>query len=76
MDKEKPYVSWENANWLPMFDWNVKFFGAHLQHVENNWEMPIDSHIGFEVNLILKGRQETMMEKNRYLLQAGDIILI
>ncbi|KRF42726.1 helix-turn-helix domain-containing protein [Paenibacillus sp. Soil787] len=76
MAKEKRYVSWENANWLPMFDWNVKFFGAHLQHVENNWEMPIDSHIGFEVNLILMGRQETMMEKNRYLLQAGDIILI
>lgn len=76
MAKEKQHLSWENANWLPMFDWNVKFFGAHLQQVENKWEMPIESHIGFEVNLILKGRQETMMEKNRYLLQAGDIILI
>ncbi|WP_261304531.1 helix-turn-helix domain-containing protein [Paenibacillus andongensis] len=76
MAKEKQYVSWENANWLPMFDWNVKFFGAHLQQVENKWEMPIESHIGFEVNLILDGCQETMMEKNRYLLKTGDIILI
>ncbi|MDQ0900892.1 hypothetical protein QFZ80_004720 [Paenibacillus sp. V4I7] len=49
-----------------MFDWNVKFFGAHLQQVKNNWEMPIESHIGFEVNLILEEYQETIMEKNRY----------
>lgn len=76
MAKEKQHLTWDNANWLPMIDWNVKFFGAHLHQVENNWEMPIDSHIGFEINLILQGSQETMMEKNRYLLQAGDIILI
>jgi AraC-like DNA-binding protein len=77
MTKEKQYLIWKNnANWLPMIDWNVKFFGAHQQQVENNWEMPIESHIGFEVNLILEGRQETIMEKNRYLLQTGDIILI
>lgn len=77
MAKDKQYLIWKNnASWLPMFDWNVKFFGAHLQQVKNNWEMPIESHIGFEVNLILAGCQETIMEKNRYLLQVGDIILI
>lgn len=77
MAKDKQYLIWKNnASWLPMFDWNVKFFGAHLQQVKNNWEMPIESHIGFEVNLILEGCQETIMEKNRYLLQVGDIILI
>lgn len=77
MSKPIPYSdSHPDVRWLPVMDWNVKFFGAHQQRVSKNWSMPEESHVGFEINLLLDGRQETMMGKNRYVLKAGDIILI
>jgi AraC-like DNA-binding protein len=77
MDKHTHFLGWSsNVQWLPVIDWNVKFYGAHQQQVKKDWEMPIETHIGFEINLILTGCQETMMEKSRYLLRKGDIILI
>lgn len=65
-----------NVQWLPSIDWNVKFYGAHLQQVSKEWIMHKESHIGFEINLILEGSQETVLEQNRHLLRPGDIILI
>ncbi|WP_223298950.1 AraC family ligand binding domain-containing protein [Paenibacillus darwinianus] len=38
--------------------------------------MPPESHIGFEIVLILEGCQETVMEENRYLLYPGDMMQI
>jgi AraC-like DNA-binding protein len=77
MLKQIPPLGWNNnAQWLPVIDWNIKFFGAHQQQVKKDWEMPKESHVGFEINLILEGCQETIMERNRYLVHAGDIILI
>ncbi|NEW09184.1 AraC family transcriptional regulator [Paenibacillus sp. SYP-B3998] len=66
----------DQVQWLPAIDWNVKFFGAHEQMVKNNWSAPKESHIGFEIILILDGCQETLIEGNPYILQAGDMILI
>jgi len=63
-------------NWLPVINWNVKLFGAHLQRVELGWSAPEESHIGFEILVVLDGCQETIMERNHYLLHAGDIMLI
>ncbi|MBD0380878.1 helix-turn-helix transcriptional regulator [Paenibacillus sedimenti] len=77
MKKSKPLISWSSdVQWLPVIDWNVKFYGAHQQQVPKNWEMPVETHIGFEINLILAGTQETVMERSRYFLHEGDIILI
>ncbi|WP_179090237.1 AraC family transcriptional regulator [Paenibacillus sp. FSL H8-0548] len=70
-------ISWgDNVEWLPSIDWNVKFFGAHKQQVPYQWSVPSEKHIAFELNLILEGEQETIMEGNSYRLQAGDMILI
>jgi AraC-like DNA-binding protein len=57
-------------------DWNVKFYGAHEQQVPYGWSVPTEAHIGFEINLILEGSQETTIEHNRYELNAGDILLV
>lgn len=66
----------ETTAWLPSINWNVKLEGAHLQTVKPDWYYPEQFHIGFEINLILQGCQETVMERNRYLIQTGDILLI
>ncbi|HUC92214.1 MAG TPA: AraC family transcriptional regulator [Paenibacillus sp.] len=67
---------YRHVHWLPAIDWNVKFFGAHEQRVSHNWSVPKESHIGFEIVLVLEGCQETVMEENRYLLRPGDMMLI
>lgn len=69
------YVSSE-ARWLPMMDWNVKFFGAHQQQVANGWYTPQESHIGFELLLIVEGIQETVIQQHTYTLNTGDLLLI
>ncbi|MFD0693350.1 AraC family transcriptional regulator [Paenibacillus sp. GCM10027628] len=77
MEKHTHFLGWSSeVRWLPVIDWNVKFYGAHQQQVKKNWEMPVEAHIGFEINLILTGSQETLMEQSRYFLHEGDIILI
>ncbi|MDY8023763.1 AraC family transcriptional regulator [Paenibacillus polymyxa] len=65
-----------DCQWLPIIDWNVKFFGAHIHRVQADWCMPEESHIGFEIALILEGRQETIMENNVYSVGEGDILII
>ncbi|WDM22730.1 helix-turn-helix transcriptional regulator [Paenibacillus polymyxa] len=59
-----------DCQWLPIIDWNVKFFGAHIHRVQADWCMPEESHIGFEIALILEGRQE-MIKSNQLFFPAG-----
>jgi len=65
-----------DLQWLPVIDWNIKFYGAHMQQVDKGWCVPKESHIGFEINVVLEGSQETTIGGNRYMLRKGDIILI
>ncbi|MGW9529538.1 AraC family transcriptional regulator [Paenibacillus terrae] len=76
LNSEVDPTLFENSHWLPNIDWNVKFFGAHIHRVKANWVMPEESHIGFEIVLILEGRQETIMENNVYSVGVGDILII
>ncbi|MBB3112825.1 AraC-like DNA-binding protein [Paenibacillus phyllosphaerae] len=71
------YPDWQHqVQWLPAIDWNVKLFGGHERAVDRHWAMPQESHIGFEIILVLEGSQETVMGGTRYILHANDIILI
>ncbi|WP_051318127.1 helix-turn-helix domain-containing protein [Cohnella thermotolerans] len=77
MDKLPPYAEWSrDVRWIPTIDGSVKFFGAHEQAVRRDWRMPKESHVGFELILILEGVQETVMEGSRYELREGDILVI
>lgn len=74
----EPYRSYlsPESRWLPATDWNVKLFGAHMQKVKQGWQVPLESHLAFELILILEGSQTTILENIRYDLHAGDILLI
>lgn len=61
---------------MPAIDWNVKLFGAHTQEVPCGWKVPEESHTAFELMLILRGSQRTRLERIRYDLREGDILLI
>ncbi|MDO7907985.1 AraC family transcriptional regulator [Paenibacillus sp. JX-17] len=65
-----------NSRWLPAIDWNIKLFGAHTQEVPKGWAVPEEAHIAFEIMLILKGSQRTVLENIVYDLHQGDILLI
>ncbi|WP_318842588.1 AraC family transcriptional regulator [Paenibacillus massiliensis] len=71
----RSYLS-SDARWLPATDWNVKLFGAHMQTVQTGWRVPLESHLAFEIVLILAGAQSTRLEHVQYELQEGDILLI
>ncbi|PYY29469.1 AraC family transcriptional regulator [Paenibacillus illinoisensis] len=64
------------AHWLPIIDCNIKFFGAHSQQVPHGWTMPEESHPGFEIMLILKGTQASIIHGYTYTVEEGDILLI
>ncbi|MFB9327879.1 AraC family transcriptional regulator [Paenibacillus aurantiacus] len=77
MNRPPAYPDWQHdVQWLPAIDWNVKLFGGHEQQVGRDWAMPPESHIGFEIILILAGSQETVMGGRRYIAKEGDILLI
>jgi len=77
MSEREVFQTWRHqVRWLPSLDWNVKFYGGHERQVAADWTMPMETHVGFELNLILAGEQETTMEGSRYLLRAGDMLLI
>lgn len=64
------------AHWLPIIDCTIKFFGAHSQQVPHGWTMPEESHPGFEIMLILKGTQASIIHGYTYTVEEGDILLI
>ncbi|MCM3173687.1 helix-turn-helix domain-containing protein [Paenibacillus sp. MER 99-2] len=74
-EQYRSYLSRE-SRWLPATDWNVKLFGAHMQQVKQGWRVPTESHLAFELILILEGVQTTSMENIHYELHQGDILLI
>ncbi|CAH1207567.1 helix-turn-helix transcriptional regulator [Paenibacillus sp. JJ-223] len=61
---------------LPRIDWNIRFFGAHKQTVPSHWSMTKEFHHAFEILIVLDGTQETCLEKDRYVIQKNEILLI
>ncbi|MEY2195600.1 helix-turn-helix domain-containing protein [Neobacillus sp. BF23-41] len=72
---ENTYES-TNAKRLPIIDWNIRFFGAHMQTVSKEWVVAKEFHHAFEILIVLEGKQETIIENQIYLLNSGDIMLI
>lgn len=66
----------EKAKLLPVFDWNICFFGAHYQQVDKNWKVPIEEHKAFECIYVIDGIEEIIMEKDTIYLKKGDILII
>ncbi|WP_019242808.1 MULTISPECIES: AraC family transcriptional regulator [Bacillus] len=61
---------------LPLIDWNIHFFGAHMQTVSNQWKASEEYHHAFEVLVIIEGELETFVEGKCYELIGGDVLLI
>lgn len=59
----------EKAKLLPVFDWNICFFGAHYQQVDKNWKVPIEEHKAFECIYVIDGIEEIIMEKDTIYLK-------
>ena len=47
-----------------------------MQQVKKGWSVPLESHLAFELILIIKGSQFTVLENLEYHLSEGDILLI
>ena len=75
-DLHKNTYNSTNAIRLPMIDWNIRFFGAHMQTVSKGWFVSKEFHHAFEILIVLEGRQETIIESESYIVNSGDIILI
>jgi AraC-like DNA-binding protein/mannose-6-phosphate isomerase-like protein (cupin superfamily) len=65
-----------NAIRLPMIDWNIRFFGAHMQTVSKDWFVSKEFHHAFEILIVLDGKQESIIERESYIVNRGDILLI
>lgn len=65
-----------NAHRLPVLDWNICFFGGHIQTVKKGWYVNDDSHLAFEFIFIIDGSQQTQIEKITYNLTKDDILII
>ncbi|RCX20603.1 AraC-like protein [Fontibacillus phaseoli] len=61
---------------LPDMDSTFKVFAAHLRTVTQDWSYPRHTHPLFEVNLVLAGRQEMLVNGQRYVQNPGDLMLL
>lgn len=61
---------------LPDMDSTFQIFAAHLRTVTSEWSYPRHSHPLFEVNLLLAGSQEMIVNGQRYVQAPGDLLLL
>lgn len=61
---------------LPDMDSTFRLFAAHWHAVDRNWKYPIHKHPLFEVNLVLSGTQEMIVNQTSYIQNPGDIMLL
>ncbi|MNO55487.1 Regulatory protein PchR [compost metagenome] len=61
---------------LPDMDSTFRVFGAHLRTVDSGWKYPLHKHPLFEVNLVLSGCQEMVVNRKTYRQHAGDLMLL
>lgn len=61
---------------LPDMDSTFQVFAAHLREVKTDWSYPSHHHPFFEVNLVLEGSQEMIVNGQRYVQNPGDLMLL
>lgn len=61
---------------LPDMDSTFRIFAAHLRTVTEDWAYPRHTHPLFEVNLLLAGRQEMIVNGQRFMQEPGDLMLL
>ena len=61
---------------LPDMDSTFKVFAAHWRTVEQDWAYPSHTHPMFEVNLVLSGTQEMIVNREIYVQRPGDLLLL
>jgi AraC family transcriptional activator of pobA len=61
---------------LPDMDSTFKVFAAHWRTVEQDWAYPRHTHPMFEVNLVLSGTQEMIVNRKTYVQNPGDLLLL
>lgn len=76
MTTDKTNANQPSYQWMPSIDWNIKFYGGHVQQVSKGWSAPLESHIGFEILFVLDGQQMTTIYDQQLELEKGDIMII
>lgn len=61
---------------LPDMDSTFRVFAAHWRTVDEEWKYPLHKHPLFEVNLVLSGTQEMIVNRKVYVQKPGDLILL
>jgi AraC-like DNA-binding protein/mannose-6-phosphate isomerase-like protein (cupin superfamily) len=61
---------------LPDMDSTFRIFASHVRTVNQDWSYPRHTHPLFEVNLLLAGEQEIIVNSQRYFQQPGDLLLL
>lgn len=61
---------------LPDMDTTFRVFAAHWRSVEPHWCYPLHKHSLFEVNLVLSGTQEMVVNRKTYIQRPGDLLLL
>lgn len=61
---------------LPDMDSTFRIFASHVRTVTKDWSYPRHTHPLFEVNLLLAGGQEMIVNSQRYIQKPGDLLLL
>lgn len=74
----EPYHSplLKSAIRLPSLNWNLSFFGGHLQQVNPGWQIDQERHLAFEIIQILSGQEAVKLPHQSISLTTGDILIL
>ncbi len=61
---------------LPDMESTFRVFAAHWRTVDPDWKFPSHKHPLFEVNLVLSGTQEMIVNRTVYVQRPGDLLLL
>lgn len=61
---------------LPEFNLNIQSFGGHKNKVNKGWSVEKESHLAYEIMVILDGEQHTIYNGYKKDYPAGSVILI
>lgn len=61
---------------LPDMESTFRVFAAHWRTVDPGWKYPSHKHPLFEVNLVLSGAQEMIVNRTVYVQKPGDFLLL
>lgn len=70
-------ASYDKTINMPNVDSAIRLYDIHWRSVTNpDWSRQLHTHTIFEINVVLEGTQEVLLEKTKFEMHPGDLLIV